>query len=175
MRFRTFLKTGVEVLHLGFQHADSNAWPLQHWRDNPGRWRLFTPGIDTYLTKAFASRSFGDSIDSFVLVLEVADFDSWGPGPGFSAPEGWTSYSPKSRELRSVGRLDWLEIQSLTAKQQLQKFGHAAVEAVERVARAKRRPKDFDVAGFALEIASLLRAAKISRLSRAAWDPEALC
>ena len=172
MRFRTFLKTGVEVLHLGMQHAESNAWPIERWRDNPGRWRLFTPGIDRYLTEGLTPKSFGASIDGFLLVLEVADFAAWGAGPAFSAPEGWTSYSPKSRELRSVGKLDWLDIQSLSAKQQLQAFGLASIEAIERVARAKRRPKDFDVAGCASEIASLLRTAKVSRLSRAAWDSQ---
>jgi hypothetical protein len=172
MRFRTFLKTGVEVLHLGMQQAESNAWPPEHWRDNPGRWRLFTPGIDDYLTDALADKSFGASIDSVLLVLEVADFAAWGPGLAFSSPEGWTSYSPKSRELRSVGRLDWLEIQSLTATQQLQAFGLAAAEAIARVTRAKRRPRDFDAAGCASEVLHLIRTAKVSRLSRAAWTSQ---
>jgi hypothetical protein len=149
MRFRTFLKSGIEALHLGMQHAESNAWPPEHWRANPERWRLFAPGIDRYLTEALSAKSFGPSIDAFLLVLEVADFGAWGPGPAFSRPEGWTSYSPKSRELRSVGKLDWRDIQSMTARQQLEAFGLAAAEAIERVSRAKRRPKEFDSSGCA--------------------------
>lgn len=172
MRFRTFLKTGVEVLHLGMQRAESNAWPIEHWRDNPGRWRLFTPGIDRYVTDALSGKAFGSSIDSFLLVLEIADFNAWGIGHVFSGPEGWTSYSPKSRELRSVGRLDWLDIQSLTARQQLQAFGLAATEAIERISQAKRRPRDFDASVCADEVARLLRAAKVSELSRAAWTSQ---
>jgi hypothetical protein len=169
MRFRTFLKSGIEVLHLGMQHAESNAWPAEHWRANPGRWRLFTPGIDRYLSEALSEKSFGPSIDTFLLVLEVADFAAWGPGPAFSGPEGWTSYSPKSRELRSVCKLDWQAIQSMTARQQLEAFSLAAAEAIECVSRAKRRPKEFDSSGCAVEVVHLLRSAKVSELSRAAW------
>ncbi len=169
MRFRTFLKTGVEVLHLGMQHAQSNAWPLEHWRDNPGRWRLFTPAIDEYLNDALGASSFGASIDSLFLVLEVADFKAWGDGIAFSSSEGWTSYSPKSRELRSVARLDWLDVRSMSAKGQLQALGLATVEAIQRVETAKRRPRSFDSARCASEIAVLFREAKVSQLSRTAW------
>lgn len=169
MRVRTFLKTGVEVLHLGMQDAQSSEWPLEHWRDNPGRWRLFTPAIDEYLNDALAARSFGASIDSLFLVLEVADFKAWGEGIAFSSPEGWTSYSPKSRELRSVVRLDWLDVQSMPAKRQLQALGLAIVEAIQRIETAKRRPRDFDSARCASEVAALFGQAKVSQLSRAAW------
>jgi hypothetical protein len=173
MRFRTFLKTGVEVLHLGMQNAESNAWPIEHWRDNPGRWRLFAPAIDDYLNDALVSQSFGASIESFLLVLEIADFAAWGEGVAFSTADGWTSYSPKSRELRSVGRLDWPHVQSLSAKRQLDAFALATVEAIERVDRAKRRPKDFDAARCASEVASLLRHGKVSQFSMSAWASRA--
>lgn len=106
MHFRTFLKTGIEVLHLGMQHSNGNAWPLEHWKANAGRWRLFTPGIDAYLNQRLAGRTFGASIEVFVLLLEVADFAAWGIGVAFTGPEGYSSYKPKTRELRSVGKID---------------------------------------------------------------------
>ena len=167
MRFYTFLKSGIEVLHLGMQHSTSAAWPIEHWRANPGRWRLFTPGIDRYMNEGLVEKTFGTSIDSFVLLLEVADFASWGAGPAFSGPEGRTTYSPKARELRSVGQLDWTQVQMLTAKQQLQAYSAALVSAIRRVSESKRKPKDFDAEAFAQEVASWLKSAKVSRLSRA--------
>ena len=169
MHLRTFLKTGVEVLHLGMQHTESNAWPIDHWQANPGRFRLFTPGIDEYLNEDLTSKSFGTSIDKFVLLLEVADFESWGVGLAFTGPEGYSSYKPKTRELWSVGQLNWPEIQMLTAKQQLQAYGLALVSAIKRSAHSKRKPKDFNAEEFAHAVSTRLQSARVSQLSRAAY------
>lgn len=169
MNFRTFLRQGVEVLHVGMQRAESNAWPAEYWRTHPGRWRLFTPGIDEYLNAGLAGKSFGASIENFVLLLEVADFAAWGEGPAFSPAEGYTSYSPKARELRSVGKLNWPNIEMLTAKQQLQAYRVSLLEAVERVGQAKRKPRDFNLDAFSAEVSRLLSVAKVSELSRSAW------
>jgi hypothetical protein len=169
MHFRTFLKAGIEVLHLGMQHTESNAWPLEHWRANPGRWRLFTPGIDEYLNEDLADKSFGTSIDKFVLLLEVADIASWGVGLAFTGPEGYSSYKPKTRELWSVGQLNWPEVQMLTAKQQLQAYRVALVSAIHRASEAKRKPKDFNAEGLAHAVTARLQSVKVSQLSRAAF------
>ena len=168
MRFRTFLKTGVEVLHLGGQNWQSNSWPQEHWKAHTGRWRLYTPAIDEFLNEALDGKSFGTSIEQFVLLLEVADFNAWGTGIAFSGPEGFTRYKHKTKEVWSVGRIDWLEVEALPASKQLSAYGNALQFAVENVARAKRRPRDFDTQAFALALSSKLRMAKISQLSRAA-------
>lgn len=170
MRFYTFLKTGVEVLHLGNQHSNGNAWPLEHWKSNPGRWRLFTPGIDAYLNQRLAGRSFGASIEIFMLVLEVADFESWGPGVAFAGPDGHASYKPKHRELRSVGQINWLDVQMLTPAQQLRAYRTAALAAIQRASEATRKPKDFSFAEFYQAIDLALGAAKISQVSRSALE-----
>ena len=168
MRFRTFLKTGVEVLHLGGQHWQSNAWPPEHWKQVRGRWRLFTPAIDDFLNKKLAAASFGSSIDSFVLLLEVADFEAWGIGTAFSGPEGFTRYKHKTKELWSVGRIDWTEVQDLPATRQLQAFGQALNFAITNVLGASRKPRDFDAHGFSAAVTAALKEAKISLLSRSA-------
>jgi len=142
MHFRTFLKTGVEVLLLGGQHWESTAWPIEHWKTHPGRWRLFTPAIDDFLNEDLARRSFGASINKFVLLLEVADFKAWGEGVAFTGPEGLTRYKHKTKELWSVGRIDWTEVQDLAARLQLQAFEHAFTFSLEKVAQTKRKPKD---------------------------------
>lgn len=168
MLFRTFLKTGLEVLHLGGQSWESNAWPSEHWKSNPGRWRLYTPGIDAFLNNELSARTFGSSVDSFLLILEIADFESWGIGVAFAGPEGYVSYKPKTRQLWSVGQLNWLEIQHLTAKQQLTAFRNAAAAAIERTSKAARKPKDFNAHAFSEAVSTALEGAKVSTLSRAA-------
>ena len=92
MHFRTFLKTGIELLHIGGQHLESSSWPIEHWKQNSGRWRLFTPAIDAFLNRQLSNASFGTSIDKFVLILEVADFEAWGIGVAFSGPEDFTRH-----------------------------------------------------------------------------------
>jgi hypothetical protein len=168
MHFRTFLKTGVEVLHLGGQHWQSNSWPVEHWKQNSGRWRLFTPAIDDFLNEELAGMSFGTSIDRFVLLLEVADFEAWGVGVAFTGPDGFTRYKHKTKEVWSVGRMDWTEVQNLPASQQLRAFAGALQFAIANVSQAKRKPRDFDAKAFAEAVASKLRPAKVSQLSRAA-------
>ncbi|KQV88166.1 hypothetical protein [Pelomonas sp. Root1237] len=170
MHFRTFLKTGVEVLHLGTQHSNGNAWPLEHWKANSGRWRLFTPGIDAYLNQRLVERSFGTSIENFILLLEIADFAAWGIGVAFAGPTGYSSYKPKTRELRSVGQIDWLDVQMLTPTQQLQAYRTATVSAIQRASEATRKPKDFEFAKFAQAVDEALRGAKVSQVSRSAFE-----
>ena len=169
MHFQTFLKTGIEVLHLGGQNWESNAWPIEHWNSHKGRWRLFTPSIDDFINEDLANRSFGSSVDKFLLLLEVADFKAWGEGPAFTGSEGFTRYKHKSNEIRSVGRVDWTEVQDQTARQQLQVYELAFRFAIEKAEQAKRKPKDFDIAAFGDAVVQRLQIAKISLLSRSAY------
>jgi hypothetical protein len=164
MQYRTFLKTGVEVLHLGGQSWESNAWPIEHWRNNAGRWRLFTPAIDDFMNEDLAHRTFGTSIKQFVLLLEVADFKAWGEGVAFTGPEGFSRYKHKTQEVWSVGRIDWTEVQDLSSSQQLRAYEQALLQAIDTTARAKRRPKDFDSTAFAEAVTARLKAAKVSQL-----------
>jgi len=168
MQFRTFLKTGIEVLHVGGQYWQSNAWPTEHWREHKGRWRLFTPAIDDYLNDELANKSFGTSIDTFVLLLEVADFKAWDIGVAFTGPEGFTRYKHKTKEVWSVGQIDWLAVQNLPATKQFDAFANALQFSIAKVAQAKRKPRDFNTESFAQSVASSLRSAKVSQLSRSA-------
>ena len=169
MHFRTFLKTGVEVLHLGGQHWENPTWPIEHWQSNTGRWRLFTPAIDDFLNEDLIGRSFGTSVNEFVLLLEVADFEAWGEGVAFTGPQGFTRYKHKTMEVWSVGRIDWKEVQDLPAREQLQAFDKAARFALNKVTEAKRKPKDFDSEALGEAVSRRLRLAKVSTLSRSAY------
>ncbi|MGH8492476.1 MAG: hypothetical protein ACRERR_05150 [Moraxellaceae bacterium] len=169
MKFRTFLKTGIEVLHLGGHRWESNSWSAKHWKENSGRWRLFTPAIDDFLGKDLSEKSFGGSIDGFVLLLEVADFDAWGSGIAFTGPEGFSRYKHKSRELWSVGRIDWKEVQHLPTSQQLKAYAQALHFAITTASQAKQKPKDFSFQEFSDFIANRLQTAKVSQLSKTAY------
>ncbi|QSI32129.1 hypothetical protein GNX71_22120 [Variovorax sp. RKNM96] len=169
MRFRTFLTAGIEVLHLGAQKAESNAWPAEHWQTEKGRWKLYTPAIDAHLSDSLLPMSFGSSIEGFVLLLEVADFASWSHSNFFAKADGYVSYRHKAKEVWSVGQLDWHEIKNLTPKRQLTAYAEALRIAVRNTTQAKRRPKSFDVEQFAQATADLLQQAKVSQLSRTTY------
>lgn len=169
MHFRTFLKTGVEVLHLGMQQSSGNAWPPEYWKANPGRWRLFTPGIDAYMNQRLTERSFGTSVENFVLLLEIADFESWGVGVAFAGPCGYSSYKPKARELRSVGQLNWLDVQMLTPTKQLHAYRIAALSAIQQASEAARKPKHFAFSEFADAVNEALQEVKLTQVSRSAF------
>jgi hypothetical protein len=168
MRFRTFLVTGIEVLHLGGQNWESNAWPPEHWRKNKGRWRLFTMAIDEYLSAELRGLKFGPTVGGLVMALEVADFASW-PTSTFAAADASPSYKPKHRDLWCFGKLNWPDIQSLTLKQQYEAYVNCVIRAIERVTSAKRKPRDFDVDGFRNKVAEALARGKPSHFTRAAY------
>lgn len=170
MQCRTLLKAGVKVLHLGTQHSNCNAWPIEHWRTNPGRWRLFTPGIDAFLNQKLLGLSFGTSVENFLLLLEIADSEAWGLGVAFTGPAGYSSYRPKTRELRSVGQIDWLYVQMLTPTQHLHAYRKAAINAIQQASKAASKPKDFRFAEFAQAVDEILEGAKVSQVSRSAFE-----
>jgi hypothetical protein len=167
MRFRTFLVTGVEVLHLGGQHWESNAWPPEHWREHKGRFRLFTIAIDEQVSSALRSRSYGGRVEGLVVALEVAAFDQW-PEVAFTKKNTPPSFKPKSRDLWCYAKLDWLKIQNLTLKEQLKAYTEAVIQAIDRVSEAKRKPKGFLVDECSTELRQVLGCLKASTLTRSA-------
>lgn len=168
MRLFTFLKTGIEVLHLGLQHSAGNAWPIEYWRANKGRWRLYTPAIDGHLNNELASSTFGEGVEDFVLVLEVADLANWGGPPAFHPLGGHVSYKPKSKALWSVAQIDWLQIQHKTLSEQYRAYCTAMETAVNYAITYRRCPKSFQGEKFAVEVATALKRGKVSAFTRAA-------
>src|SRR5262245_36807163 len=110
MRFRTFLVTGVEVLHQGGQNWESNAWPPEHWRKHKGRWRLFTVAIDEYVRTALKGKHYGGRVEGCVVALEVADFKQW-PSSAFARANATPSFKHKHCDLWCFAKLDWQDIQ----------------------------------------------------------------
>ena len=169
MRFRTFLVTGVEVLQLGGQHWESNAWPPEHWREHRGRFRLFTVAIDEQVSRAFETKNYGGPVEGIVVALEVASFDQW-PEMAFTRKNTPPSFKPKNRDLWCYAKLDWVQIQDLTLKEQLKAYTEAVVEAIDRMITAKRKPKGFLVEECATDLRQILGNLKASTLTRSAHE-----
>jgi hypothetical protein len=167
MRFRTFLVTGVEVLQLGGQHWESNAWPAEHWRKHKGRFRLFTIAIDEQVSEALRLKNYGGPVEGIVVALEVAAFDQW-PEMTFAKNDAPPSFKPKHSDLWCYAKLDWTAIQNLTLKQQFKAHTEAVLEAIDRTSDAKRKPKGFLVHECTSDLRDILRNMKASKLTRAA-------
>jgi hypothetical protein len=56
----------------------------------------------------------------------------------------------------SVGQLNWPDVKDLPLKEQFQRFAEVVLEAIGRIAEMKRKPKNFDLAVFSIEVARLL-------------------
>jgi len=169
MKFLTIQTTGKEVLHLGAQRSSSNVWPPEYWKSQAGRWRLFTPGIDAYLNDALAGRSFGTSVECFGFDLVVIDFRSWGLN-AMKSLAVHPSFSPMKRTVRSGAQIDWRDVQLLTPTEQLHAYRGAAMTAIRRASEAKRKPREFAFADFSAFIEEALQRAKISQVSRSAFN-----
>lgn len=170
MRFRTFLVTGVEVLQLGGQRWESNMWPDEHWRENKGRFRLYTVAIDEQVSSAMSNKYYGGPVEGIVIALEVAAFDKW-PETTFARHRKVPSFKPKYRDLWCFAKLDWNQIQSLTLKQQFAAYSNAVFESIDRIKESKRKPNGFLVQEFAADLRMTFESMKVSTLTRAANLP----
>lgn len=167
MRFNTFLVAGVEVLQLGGQHGESNAWSPTHWRRNKGRFRLFTVAIDEQVTRALAGRTYGGAVEGIVVALEVADFKKW-PSMVFTTKDASPTFKPKRRHLWCYAKLDWKKIQSMTLKQQYNAYCEAVLAALNRIHVAKQKPRGFEADNFVNDLRAILAELKVSTLTRSA-------
>jgi hypothetical protein len=167
MRFRHFLVTGVEVLQVGGQHWESNAWPEEHWRENKGRFRLHTPAIDDQLSESLKGRSYGGAVEGIVVALGVADFSEW-PVNTFAKPEATPSFKPKYKDLWCFAKLDWSRIKDMTLREQYTAYTEAVLYAVRKFHLSKKKPKGFQVEDFLSDLEATLKALKPSKLTRAA-------
>lgn len=122
------------------------------------------PAVDSYLSQHLAASTFGQSVDSFVFLMQIADFAKW--GRVFTQGEGRVRYQPKIRQVGSVGKIEWNDVQRLSAREQLKVLGDEIAAAIQRVDEHQRKPRDFHVADFAAAVSELLRSAKVSEFGR---------
>jgi hypothetical protein len=165
MKYSTFEKSGVEVLRLGMQRSNSNAWPIEHWQMHTERWRLFSSAIDGYINERLAKKEYGGHVTGLLLVLEIADFRAWPIGP-FHWGVRPVSFLRSSRQIRITVQLMWPEIGHLTLTNQFNAYAEAVLASVDELTSHKRIPKDFNVKTFRDDLALAFDCAKPSQLTK---------
>lgn len=167
MRFRHFPITGVEVLHLGGQHWESNAWPAEHWRQNKGRWRLHTPAIEDQVSSYLERSNYGGPVEGVVIALEIADFSEW-PPQTFAKSDAAPSYKPSHKDLWCFAKLDWRKVKDMTLRQQFAAYTEAVIYSVQKFELSRRKPKGFRATEFQRDLQNALKSLKPSTLTLAA-------
>ena len=157
MKFRILVTSGSEVVFAG--HFHYGAAP------KTGLWRVSVPKFEDFVSRELKQKSFGSSIDEFVFGFEIADLEDW--GRWFKATRDYMSYRPKSRTFVSVGQLEWKEVKDLPVSQQTSRLGATLLASVERIAMAKRKPRDFDYVALADAIRRILPKCKASMVRAA--------
>jgi hypothetical protein len=160
MKFRTVICSAREVLFVGSEGG--NAKSADEWLAT-GRWKISMTAMDRYLSQRLKDRSFGDSIDGFVLCFEIADFELW--ESFFTASADYVSYRPKRKEIWSVGQIRWSDVKDLAVTEQLRALRRAIQGSIKRIGAKKRRPKNFNYLAFSLEVETLLKEAAEEELA----------
>ncbi|WP_139260672.1 hypothetical protein [Duganella sacchari] len=158
MKFRIQTTYGGEVIWAG-QSAESRT---VYYGGPPqtGLWRLSIPAMEDYIAARLAGLDFGTSIEEFILGFELAELEGW--GVWFHKTKEYMSYRPKMKAFVSVGQVEWTEVKELPAEQQFKFFSDALIAAVNRIATAKRKPKDFDYAALSRVLQYILNECDIS-------------
>lgn len=152
MKFRVATTSGGEVIFEGHSKTDL---PIYYGAtQETGLWRICIPKFEDFLVSELANLSFGSSIEEFVFGLEIAELEEW--GHWFKDTRDFMSFRPKTKQLISVGQIEWKDVKDLSIEEQLIKLNTALIVAVERIENAKRKPKDFDCQSFAATIKSIL-------------------
>ena len=120
----------------------------------PGIWKLKMAKIENYFELALRERSYGDSIETFVLGFEIGNLERW--GNFFTSMSCYTSYWPKIKLIISVGQINWLDVKDLSATEQFKIFSRILLKAISRVGDMKRRLKNFDFTAFSADIENFL-------------------
>ncbi len=168
MKYVTFEMSGIEVLRLGCQHEESNAWPLEHWRRHDERWRLFTPAIDAYVTDKLVGKVYGSSVTGMLLQLEMADFSAWPPSP-FRLETKRASFLQASGRVQCTAQLSWPEVGKLSLVKQFEAYVSAVMAAVDGLDGGLRIPKDFQAKQFKDDLFAAFKLAKPSQLTRTSY------
>ena len=152
MKFRIQVTAGSEVIFAWHSQKDR---PVYYGAPpETGLWRVSIPKFEDFVAGELLSQSFGDSIDEFRFGFEIAELKEW--GAWFTSMTDYMSYRPKYKTFISVGQLEWKEVKNLSTSEQLAMLGDALVSSIERIATAKRKPKDFDYTALAQAVRDIL-------------------
>ena len=152
MKFKILLTVGSEVIIAGRSRKDR---PVYYGAPpETGLWRVDIPKFEEYVAGELELLSFGNSVEEFVLGLEIAELEEW--GHVFKDTRNLTSYRPKNKQLLSVAQIEWQDVKELSVEVQLIQLGTALVSAIERIGTLQKKPKDFDYVSFSDAIQAIL-------------------
>ena len=92
MTFETLITTDRDVV---FAPAGQNDQV-----DETGLWKIDMLKVDRELTRSLLGVSFGNSIETFMLGLEIMQFDIW------PQTKNYVSYRPKTKTIISVAQIN---------------------------------------------------------------------
>ena len=153
MKFSIQVTCGGEVIFAGQSQKDR---PVYYGAPpETGLWRVSIPKFEEFVASKLLAMSFGDSIEEFRFGFEIGELEEW--GAWFTSMSNYMSYRPKAKTFISVGQLEWKAVKSLSTSEQLNMLGDALISSIERIAKAKRKPKNFDHTALAQTVRSILR------------------
>jgi hypothetical protein len=121
-----------------------------------GEWKLDVKQLEAHFCKALTNKSYGESINTFILGLQIAELEGW--GDYFTSKSRYMSHRPKLKALISVGQLNWPDVKDLSEAEQYQHFGATLLAAIGRIGEMQRKPRQFDHAALRDDVALLLAA-----------------
>lgn len=158
MKFSIQVTCGGEVIFAGHSQKDR---PVYYGASpETGLWRVSIPKFEDFVAGKLLAMSFGDSIDEFRFGFEIGELEEW--GTWFTSMSNYMSYRPKHKTFISVGQLEWKAVKHLSTSEQLKMLGDALVSSIERIATAKRKPKNFDHTALAQTVRGILRSCEPS-------------
>jgi len=158
MKFHIEVTSGGEVIFARHSRKD---YPVYY--DAPlesGLWRVSIPRFEDFIARELSAQSFGSSVEEFRFGFEIGELEEW--GDWFTSTRDYMSYRPKHRTIISVSQLEWNQVKNLSASEQLTMLGDALVSCIERIAIAKRKPKDFDYLALAQFVRGILPSCDLS-------------
>ncbi|NKF23353.1 hypothetical protein [Solimonas marina] len=164
MKFSIQVTSGGEVVFSG--HSQKNRPVYYGAPPETGLWRVSIPKFEDFVAGKLLAMSFGDSIDEFLFGFEIGELEEW--GMWFTSMSNYMSYRPKNKTFISVGQLDWKVVKHLSTSEQLKMLGDTLISSIERIATAKRKPKDFDHMALAQTVRGILHSCEPSLVEASA-------
>ena len=110
--------------------------------------------FEAFMNDRLRDFNFGESVQTFVFGLEMAELAAW--GKFFAASANYISYRPSTKTLISVGQINWPEVKDAAPPEQLASLCGTLRTAIARIPRMRRKPRAFDYDGFGARVGSIL-------------------
>lgn len=119
------------------------------------QWRSLVLDLEKFINSQLIKKSFGASVDKFYYGFEIFSFSGKFIG-WFHKTQNIRRYSWQNKYLLSVGQIDWEKYKSVDQKSQFNMISLSIIDSIEKLQLLKKKPKDFDIIKFKIEIMDIL-------------------